>query len=818
MRSLAKLAVFSVRRPKLFARLLLDGLRSRRAFIRLLRLPIDLDTIRLSPLFDRDWYAANHPDLANSGLSPELHCLLHDVPDGRWTSPLFSGDEYLALNPEVRAFDVHPLVHYELYGRFIGCPATVLDAEPPDPVFPGHAQDIHADFRSEPPVRRRTAVYASFSADGHVPERDLFYLRGLREVCDNIVYVANSPLFPEEAEKLRDIVSSVLARWHGGYDFGSYRAGLHLAREHGWLAPETCRELVFANSSCYAPVRPFSGMFRKMERRQADFWGLTFNTQRSGAPHLQSFFLVFRRPVLDANALDGFFAERPERATRHEAIDLYEIQLTAFLRERGFVPDAFVRPIFPRLHEFNPTTRPIDLIRCHNVPLVKVKALCGETSQPPERVLACVRRLNPELAAVMRVAEPPPPRTRSSADVVAAHDAIAARIRAHVREGHPVRVLFLVATPSMFPARPLLDAMRTDSLFAPKVAVIPDLRWPERNRIPDMEKNERQLAAEFPGLLLPSLRPGPDGDWPDVVAEFDVVVYPSPYEFSHWRYNPMHVDDAGVLGLHVNYGYYRSVYDRSVLARESYARFWKVFTECTETEREYAEHSIPRGANAETVGYVKMDALSTTRPWPRNGSRRRILIAPHHSVEGGANDTLALSNFQRYSDYFLELPERHPELDFVFRPHPFLFTVLSHPSKWGAKRVSDWIARMKTHPNVRWSDEGDYFPAFASCDAIVQDCGSYLVEWFYTGKPCCYMLKDPADIDAKFAPLGKDCLAHCYLAYDETAIESFLRNVVEDGADPMANGRDEFRRTIMVNYPHAADAALAAIRRDLGLA
>ena len=56
-----------------------------------------------------------------------------------------------------------------------------------------------------------------------------------------------------------------------------------------------------------------------------------------------------------------------------------------------------------------------------------------------------------------------------------------------------------------------------------------------------------------------------------------------------------------------------------------------------------------------------------------------------------------------------------------------------------------------------------------------------------------------------------------YLAYDEAAIESFLHDVVEGGADPKAAARDEFRRTIMVNHPHAADAALASIKTALGM-
>ena len=409
-RSATGLAAFAVRHPRVFARLLRDGCRGRAAFVRLLRLPIDLDTIRRSPLFDREWYAANHPEILRSGLSPELHYLLHDIPDDWRASPDFSGAVYLELNPEVRADGLNPLVHYEQYGRFIGCPVAPVAAGEASPGFPANARELDLVLGEAPTASGRTAVYATYSPDGRIAERDVLYLRGLREVCDNIVLSSNSPLLPGEEEKLRGLASAAVCRWHGGYDFGSWRIGLRTARDRGWLAPERCRELVFANSSCYAPVRPFSGMFRAMEKRRADFWGLTFNRQRSGTPHLQSFFLVFRRPVLDAGALEDFFAERPEHATRNEAIDRFEIQLTDHLRRRGFVPDAFVRPFFPKLrHKYNPTTRPLDLIRRFNSPLVKVKAFSGESSQPPERLLELVERLNPDLASAIRHEAPSRP-------------------------------------------------------------------------------------------------------------------------------------------------------------------------------------------------------------------------------------------------------------------------------------------------------------------------------------------------------------------------------------------------------------------------
>ena len=107
-------AALAARRPGLFAGLVARALRDRKALVRLLRLPVDLDAVRRSPLFDAEWYLRNHPDAARAGFPPELHYLLHEIPDGRWASPRFSGDAYLELNPEVRADGANPLAHYEL--------------------------------------------------------------------------------------------------------------------------------------------------------------------------------------------------------------------------------------------------------------------------------------------------------------------------------------------------------------------------------------------------------------------------------------------------------------------------------------------------------------------------------------------------------------------------------------------------------------------------------------------------------------------------------------------------------------------------------
>ena len=205
-----------------------------------------------------------------------------------------------------------------------------------------------------------------------------------------------------------------------------------------------------------------------------------------------------------------------------------------------------------------------------------------------------------------------------------------------------------------------------------------------------------------------------------------------------------------------------------------------------------------------------MDRLAEVVPEPHE--RRRVLVALHHSVEGGTNKMLSLANFVRYADFFLELPDRYPDIDFVFRPHPFLMKVMSRRDQWGEERTADYFRALRAKPNVIWSDGGDYFREFAESDACIQDCGSYLVEYFYTKRPCCYMLHSPEDIDAKFAPLGRQCLENCYVAYDAEAIERFIKEVVVKGDDPKKSAREAFAASVMLNYPRAAAAALESMK------
>ena len=779
----------------------------------------DLAAIRASKWFDPAWYLREHIDVKRAGLDPAVHFAAFGCRGYHDPGPDFSAEEYFQLNEDVRINRSNPLAHFERFGRAEGRPISFLQGKAKP--FPEGAVETEREFPAAPIRRRRVAVFAVFFPAGRIPETTMCYLRALNEVADDVLLYANCPVFPDEIRKLDGLVRFAAFRVHGGHDFFSYRLGFEKARELGLLDAARTDELVLANDSCYAPVFPLPDCFAKMADRPCDFWGMTANSGAYRSEHVQSFFFVFRRRVLDGDALARFLGGIEILGARWEVVRRYEIGFTAALVEAGYSWDTLVPRTFSAEHGGGTPTKHVLETFSFGMPLVKVKGLDRYMVDDRGAVLDFIKVHNPELAAAIPPA-PPPIDYDAVRRIREEHPAsfpgkIAAIRENRIGKGLPVRAVFFVFSASMFPAKPLFEAMRRDPAFDARIVVVPDLRWPDRDPVADMEACASELRRTLPADAVSVATRNRAGVWADVSRDADLVCYPSPYNQSDLRYNPRWAVGRPFLPVYLSYSFSTSLYGYWVYGVQNYACFWKVFVECEANGKEYAEHSILKGANAELTGCFKMDGLAAAEPWPRNGNRKRVLVAPHHSVDGGSNDTLAFSNFERYADFFLALPERHPELDFVFRPHPFLFTVLSRPSKWGPERVADWIARMKAHPNVRWSDEGDYFPAFASCDAIVQDCGSYLVEWFYTGKPCCYMLKDPSDLDAKFTPLGKECLSHCYLAYDESSIESFLRDVVEGGSDPKAAARDEFRKAIMVNYPHAAEAALSSIRRALGL-
>lgn len=775
-----------------------------------LHLARTIRVIKRSELFDAKWYLTNNPDVASAKMDPALHYFLFGVKSGRNPSSYFVNDEYYALHNDVKKSQMNPLYHYEVYGKKEGREISFLEQRSPE--FP---EGVIADSRFNSHFERnhgRTAIVASYFSGGVIPESLIYLLKGIREVADNIVIIGDCLVMPGELDRLSGLVTIAKFERHEQYDFGSYRRGYELAKSNGLLSSEIADELIICNDSNFGPVYPLSEMFSAMKSREDDFWGIT-GYDFFGIKHVSSYFYVMRRTIIDDPTLETFLDGVKGILPRDQVIVRYELKLTKALEDQGFKYSTYV-PF--GVVKGSPAKYPVTMLKKFRDPMIKVKVVNGDSYENVKTALSIISKVNPELRKLIK---PKSLKREHKLISYAEHQASfpdkIKLIAAKVKAGGKVKAVFFVSSASMFPAKPLFEKMLEDRRFDPYLAVIPDNRWKDGHTIEEMEACEKELSSWCPAESMIHIRPDEFDVWLDVLKDADIVCYPSPYELSHFRYNPHYAVGRNFLPICVNYGYYRSIYDRTVMAGQSYAYMWKAFFECEATAEEYRKYSAIGGTNVDISGYIKMDAYAKVKIEPH--SRKRILVALHHSVEGGANKKLSLANFIEYADFFMALPDKYPEMDFVFRPHPFLFKILVNRKIWNEQKVNEYIKAIRAKTNVIWSEGGDYFKEFAESDGCIQDCGSYLVEYMYTQKPCCYMLKSPKDIDSKFAPLGKACLEQCYLAYSTEEIEGFVRNVILGKNDPKATSRQSFAKEIMVNYPNAAGAALESIKIALGI-
>lgn len=379
------------------------------------------------------------------------------------------------------------------------------------------------------------------------------------------------------------------------------------------------------------------------------------------------------------------------------------------------------------------------------------------------------------------------------------------------KTNNKIKVAFLVVFDSVFPASPLFELMLKDEMFEPYILVIPDVARGLEHQNYQLQKTYDTLKNKYGESLVKNSYV--NNKFKDYSKECDIASFANPYDhMTHNFYTIRHYIIKGALPFYINYGTMPDLYGRDyVINLDSLNACWKVFVDTKDNLDDVKKYTFTKGKNAVLTGYCKMDSLVKIEK--KNLERKKIIIAPHHTVE---NPKFPLSNFLQYSDFFLELPKKYPDIDFVFRPHPLLFVNLLNQGIWSQEKIDEYLKIMTSCSNVEYQEGGGYFETFVNSSAIIHDCSSFLMEYLYTGHPACYMLKDKSLINEIFAPIGQKCLENYYLACSEKDIKEFIDKIVISENDLMKENRINFAKNeLMINYPNVAKFIIEDIKKDL---
>lgn len=191
---------------------------------------------------------------------------------------------------------------------------------------------------------------------------------------------------------------------------------------------------------------------------------------------------------------------------------------------------------------------------------------------------------------------------------------------------------------------------------------------------------------------------------------------------------------------------------------------------------EYMSITVQTGSPK--VDFIKTKITNGSYCWkrPHDVFKKRIIWLPRWGIEQDR------TSFLDYYEYFIGLILAKTDIDFVMRPHPFLFKEIIRSKKFTENELNDIINAFEQPKNSCIDYNCDYREGIISCDFIVADFTSIIYEYLPSGKPIIYTKKDNTLIDSRI-------MDACYIVNDLNELRSNI--------DMLLSGKDELKEKRM---------------------
>lgn len=384
-----------------------------------------------------------------------------------------------------------------------------------------------------------------------------------------------------------------------------------------------------------------------------------------------------------------------------------------------------------------------------------------------------------------------------------------------LREMYPdrkVRVGFMVSEIAKWKGQSVYDYMAQSSDFEPIMLVYPSRRELkcENNRMDDLlaekqdyfQKNGMNVKIIWSSRKNKAL-PLKDVDILFYQQQWDIPPAPGiektsrhslSFYFPYYVLNNFHI--SGDLSLKLHHQVFRYI-----LLDDDQVKFFQSFIKA----RNYAGEMVGLGHPALDVFYLKKDYVAT---------KNYVIYAPHFSFkcDNSINRDLIFSSstFLELGRPILEFAQQHPEINWVFKPHPRLRTELTDYNAWTKEDVDDYYHEWERIGTACY--DSHYQELFLVSKAMITDSCSFLTEYGCTGKPLIRLIPDMGKDMPRPNPALEKLYDSYYKVFGEEELYKTLQMVVLEDKDPMKPERIENLKSTHLAGNYAAKNITEYIR------
>lgn len=379
-----------------------------------------------------------------------------------------------------------------------------------------------------------------------------------------------------------------------------------------------------------------------------------------------------------------------------------------------------------------------------------------------------------------------------------------------------LKVLFIVSEPAKWKCQTLYEALDRSGKFEPVVGIS---AWNCQSDLTDDELEDHhekcikffnQLGDKCVRTVLTNPRRFLD------LRKFspDIVIYNE-----QWRpCKRQHPVTVSRFALTFFIPYYIPVFGNMFIHCEQPVEqlSYVYFTLNSEWEKLFAPYFNPWFSTAKFVslGYPALDCFAMDRG--REQMCFTVIFAPHFAIPvNGKSDCdwqITQSTFDWSGSIVLQYAKLHPEINWVFKPHPLLKEKIALTGYMSLDEMDVYYDEWAKIGSVCCS--GDYQELFVDSSLMITDSGSFLAEYAATGHPLIHLwcLENNVTVPRPTRLL----IDTFYRVSTPQELEKALKLVVEDRQDPKREERLRVVKELGLCDNDAAKNMVAYFKELLG--
>ena len=223
-----------------------------------------------------------------------------------------------------------------------------------------------------------------------------------------------------------------------------------------------------------------------------------------------------------------------------------------------------------------------------------------------------------------------------------------------------------------------------------------------------------------------------------------------------------------------------------------------------EVQKSYGSKMPNKGKNLKAVGHPILDYYYLNK---EEKEKKYTIYAPHWTVCG---DNIRFGTFDWSGHKILEFAKSHPELNWVFRPHPLFYNFVLTSGFMSKEELDNYYDEWRRIGSI--SEGGDYLGLFKESNVLITDCGSFIMEYFVSENPMIHLVSE------KFE--GNDVVQAVdgvnYSAHNVDELFEYLNTVLLNKNDYKKEQRIQLLQKLNLKNNFCAKRIINDILNDIG--